>query len=147
MAENRLHAYKNKVRTFFSWIYLWLIGCIFIQGLDEGETRNRRREKGIELRKNKRVDQQAKRRNYVEEDEPESAVLEKNVRFSDVILTHSFNRQPLANVDTNTSTPSKSSVGVAQLPAIINDVKSQDPEVVTQGTQRCRFVFYCLSWM
>eukprot|EP00039_Didymoeca_costata_P019461 m.337620 g.337620 ORF g.337620 m.337620 type:complete len:527 (-) comp18185_c0_seq1:183-1763(-) len=99
MAENRLHAYKNK-------------------GLDEGETRNRRREKGIELRKNKRVDQQAKRRNYVEEDEPESA--------------------PLANVDTNTSTPSKSSVGVAQLPAIINDVKSQDPEVVTQGTQRCR---------
>ena len=96
MSGNRMPEFKNK-------------------GLDNAEVRGRRRETNVELRKNKRGDQMAKRRQMVETE----------IDVNSTQFTPITSERP-------------SNVTLAQLPDIIHHLRSTDIEVVTEATQHCR---------
>jgi len=98
MSENRIKEFKNK-------------------GLDKDEVRGRRRENNVELRKNKRGDQMAKRRQMTETEEA----------------------TPLAPLQQNGAEKS-ANVTLTQLPEIMQNLQSSDIDVVTKATQKCRML-------
>ena len=91
------------------------------RGRDAAEARNRRRENTVELRRNKKTEQLMKRRNVAAEDGSDKAVV-------------ALGQSQLQNIPASAST----TVTDADIPLISQQIRSPDPSVQFDMTQKAR---------